>query len=381
MARILYGLCGVGRGHNSRSAVIINRLLESGHDVRIVTWGNGHELLPRHFRIETINGWNFSLNSNGLDYFRTAASNVLDFMGNSMKTVKKVADIVSDFKPQVGISDMEPYVSGVSNLRNIPVISLDHGHIISACKMEYPENWSAQYHLADTFCKTVAMNARHFFITSFYFPELRGNMKHKTTLVGPILRPEILCQRPKDNKHLVVYLSNTSSRDAILPVLQKLDMDVIAYGFPDSPSRKGNITFKAPGVREFVNDLAGCTAVIANAGYNLICEALYLQKPVYTIPINGQFEQMANAHYLQKMQYGIYDFQPTTERIGIFLDNLSVYKRNIAACKADFSANNSLQALLKDKIREVIRDSRIKSKYRRSVNFLPGIARSILNNG
>lgn len=381
MARILYGLCGVGRGHTSRGNVIINRLLDSGHEVRIVTWGNGHELLPRYFNIDTIDGWNFSLNSNGLDYFHTAVNGAAYFAGKSLKTWKKVCEIIDEFNPHVAISDFEPYVSAGCNIKNIPLISLDHSHIISACQIECPENWAAQYGINDRFCRMVAMNARHFFITSFYFPGLKESFKHKTTLTGPVLRPEILCREPDDRNHLLVYISNSCIRNDLLPILQNLDIEVIAYGFYDYAGRKGNITFKEPSFNEFIDDLAGSTAVIANAGYNLICESLYLGKPVYSIPINGQFEQMANAYYLQKNQYGIYDFHPDKQRLNTFINNILMYRRNIAVNQNSYNANNTLMIMLEDRITKLIKDNLIKNRYRRQTNWLPGIARSLLNDG
>jgi uncharacterized protein (TIGR00661 family) len=44
--------------------------------------------------------------------------------------------------------------------------------------------------------------------------------------------------------------------------------------------------------------------VIANSGFSLICEALYLGKPYLAIPVRHQFEQVLNAYYVDKMGYG-----------------------------------------------------------------------------
>ena len=39
--KILVGICGIGNGHCSRQSIIIDKLIERGHDVRILTYGKG----------------------------------------------------------------------------------------------------------------------------------------------------------------------------------------------------------------------------------------------------------------------------------------------------------------------------------------------------
>ena len=42
-------------------------------------------------------------------------------------------------------------------------------------------------------------------------------------------------------------------------------------------------------------DLLRCDGVITGGGFETVAEALYLNKPVFTIPIKGQYEQECNA--------------------------------------------------------------------------------------
>ena len=53
-----------------------------------------------------------------------------------------------------------------------------------------------------------------------------------------------------------------------------------------------------------LQDLVGANAVIANAGFSLVSEALHLGKPYLAIPVKRQFEQVLNAYYVDKMNYG-----------------------------------------------------------------------------
>jgi uncharacterized protein (TIGR00661 family) len=44
--------------------------------------------------------------------------------------------------------------------------------------------------------------------------------------------------------------------------------------------------------------------VIAGGGFTLMGEAVYLHKPMLSVPIRGQFEQVLNARMLAKAGYG-----------------------------------------------------------------------------
>jgi UDP-N-acetylglucosamine:LPS N-acetylglucosamine transferase len=45
--------------------------------------------------------------------------------------------------------------------------------------------------------------------------------------------------------------------------------------------------------------------VVANGGLSLIGEAVYLGKPVYSVPVKHQYEQMMNARYIEALGYGL----------------------------------------------------------------------------
>jgi uncharacterized protein (TIGR00661 family) len=82
---------------------------------------------------------------------------------------------------------------------------------------------------------------------------------------------------------------------------------------------------------QFLEDLIGAKAVIANAGFSLMTEALHLAKPYLAIPIEHQFEQIFNAYWLDKMGYGTYWEELNRERVESFLYNLPDYREQLNA--------------------------------------------------
>jgi uncharacterized protein (TIGR00661 family) len=56
-----------------------------------------------------------------------------------------------------------------------------------------------------------------------------------------------------------------------------------------------NLSFHRVNDRSFLEDMAACKGLICTAGFESVCEAMYLGKPVMMIPVAGQYEQACNA--------------------------------------------------------------------------------------
>jgi len=122
-------------------------------------------------------------------------------------------------------------------------------------------------------------------------------------------------------------------REAV-DILRSINYKFIFYGL-DKDDRKDNIIFKKASRKGFLNDLSGCSGVMANTGFSLISEALYLKKPYLAWPVQDQFEQSFNAYWIDKLGYGKYWHKFNKERIEAFLFNLPVYRKNLKKYKSE----------------------------------------------
>lgn len=106
------------------------------------------------------------------------------------------------------------------------------------------------------------------------------------------------------------------------------------YGFNKSEEH-GNVILKPFSEAGFIEDLASAKAVIANGGFSLISECVYLHKPVCSIPIQNQFEQFVNASYIEKLGYGRHfnEFHP--DSLKAFLYSLPDFEKNLKGYKQD----------------------------------------------
>jgi uncharacterized protein (TIGR00661 family) len=142
--------------------------------------------------------------------------------------------------------------------------------------------------------------ASEYLITAFFSARLRR--KH-AAVVPPILRKEVLTAGARAGGYALVYV--TSPSEELSGLLKRIRQSFVCYyGFGRAGRQDANLVFKKPSLTAFLEDLAECQAVIANSGFSLICEALYLGKPYLAIPVRHQFEQVLNAYYVDKMGYG-----------------------------------------------------------------------------
>jgi len=349
MARILYGVQGEGRGHSSRSRIIIEYLIARGHQVKILTSHKGYDYLSQHFPdVVRIMGLGFVFTGDRLDILKTLQKNLQDGSTEAGRTFKLLVRTLREYKPQVAITDFEPFVPYAKTLDNVPFVSIDHQHVLSQYRLEFPYAWRHDFRNARAVVDAMYQLADHYYVTSFFFPSVKERYRRRSTLVGPILRQEVLEQAAGDDGHIVVYATTSEARLAI-ELARRTGWRFLAYGF-DRDEEDGNITFKPPSTSGFLRDVAAARAVITNGGYTLMSEALYLGKPIYSIPIASQFEQMINGYYLEKLGYGLHDLAPTAERLEMFLDGLDYFRRSIARDAARFCSNPTFLPELEGRI-------------------------------
>ena len=324
MARILYGVNGEGSGHSTRSKEVIAHLLERGHQVHVVSFDRGLQNLSRDFEVTEIYGLRFAYLNNRVQYRGTIAKN-LATAPQARKSVSRLMQLVEDWKIELVVTDFEPLSCFVGHKKNLPVLSINNQHLLTNATVEYPRAYRKDAAAAKlvTRCMTPRANA-YIVISIFDAPVTKKN----TYIFPPILRREVIEARPSVGEDMLVYVTSPSGELAGL--LRNIRGRFVCYGF-QRDGQDGNLTFKKPSLDGFLADLVKCRAVIANAGFSLVSEALHLAKPYLAIPVQHQFEQALNAYYVDKMHYGAYWDEVNKERIESFLYNADDYRTTLAS--------------------------------------------------
>lgn len=321
--RILYGVVGEGMGHATRSRVVLEHLTKH-HDVHIVVSGRARDYLARRFE-NVHNIWGFTLNyeGNSVKKWQSLLHNLKGAITGWPQNVRKYFEIVDEFKPDAVISDFESFSYMFARNHFIPCISVDNMQIINRCKHE-PELLAGhedEFELTRSLVKSKLPGAYHYLITTFFHPPVR---KDRTTLVPSILRPEIISAKSEPGEHLLVYQTMTSNT-ALIEELRRSGIECRIYGFKRDITgdvREGNLVFKPFSEAGFIDDLRTARGVVGGGGYTLMSEAVYLKKPMLSVPIGGQFEQVLNALYLQKLNYGMHAKALDGQVLGEFLERV-----------------------------------------------------------
>jgi uncharacterized protein (TIGR00661 family) len=225
----------------------------------------------------------------------------------------------------VVITDFEPISCHVGHKLDLPIITIDNQHLLTDAEITYPREYRREAAATKLVTRLMTPRADAYLVISFFQARVK---KKKTFLFPPILRDEVLRATPTNEDFVLVYVTSVATE--LTDILKSVRQRFVCYGF-NREGKDGNLEFRKPGLDTFLQDLSACRAVIANAGFSLISEALYLRKPYLAWPVKRQFEQIFNAYYIGKTGYGAYWEDLNRERVESFLFNLDVYRANLAA--------------------------------------------------
>jgi uncharacterized protein (TIGR00661 family) len=323
MANILYGVNGEGAGHSTRANEVLSHLAASGHQVHVASFDRGLRNLQERFEVTEIYGFRLAYVNNRVRYKRTIARNLLS-APQAARSISRLKALVDEWKIDLVITDFEPLTCHVGHAKGLPVISIDNQHCLTNAVASYPKQYRHDAAAAKLVTRLMTPRADAYLVISFFTAPIR---KRNTFLFPPLLRREILSAKPTTGEHVVVYA--TSPAPALAKLLSSVRCRFVAYGF-GREGQEGNILYKKPSLEGFFADLVSARAVVANAGFSLVSEALHLGKPYLAVPVSHQFEQIFNAYWLEKSGYGAYWDELNKERVEAFLYNLPHYRESLA---------------------------------------------------
>jgi len=342
MARIVYGCCGEGQGHSSRTLTMTRALRRQGHEVLVLAARKAfqvlHPLLPD---VREIPGLLLVYRDNRVRFAATARAN-FPLLTRKRAIARDILRVLDDFQPDLAITDFDPFLPIAAKMAGLPFISLDHQHVIPHLKLRMPPALWAEFQLAKWVVNLTHRGERANLVTSFFHAERTPARLH---CLPPILREEVLRLQPENHGHVVVY-QTSSSFEALPALLKRLPFEFRIYAF-DREGKEGNLSFRPRATATFLEDVATADWVLSNGGYTLLSECLHLGKPVFSVPVDGQFEQWLNAHHLEKLGYGMTAATDTLNeaRLRAFAERKEDFRRRIT--RESFNGNEaSLRAIL-----------------------------------
>ena len=321
MARIIYAVAGEGYGHSSRAHLVGQRLLEAGHEVMFVASQKALQYLRPIYgrRVREIFGLSFSYRRGRIDPVRTFTRNLLQVARANSLNKRLFSRVYRSFGPDLVITDFEPFTGWWALRHRVPFISLDNEHLLTVCHLEHRLRHLLPRMTATAVTKSFGIGAAAYVVTNFFETPLKSD---RAFLAPPVVRPIVTTLTPSNAGHVLVYWTTGTEEGRLQSILRKFDGQTFhVYGF-DKSDTVGNCIFKRPSTEGFLADLATARGVVASAGLSLISECLYLRKKMLLLPLAGQYEQIVNAHYFEKLGLGIAARRLNEAVLGHFLERL-----------------------------------------------------------
>ena len=320
--RILYGLAGEGLGHATRSKVVISHLISRGHKVKIAASGRAFGVLEKSFPdVVQITGLELRYVDGAVNLGDSVIHNAQRLPEILTHAGAAFAEVDS-FDPMFVISDFDSFAYLYAKSRNLPILSIDNLQMITRCMHDPPmlRRYGCLDGMApaEAFVRSKLPGCDHYIVTTFFFLPVKAEDASTTTLVPPIVREEIVRAEPTDGDHVLVYQTAVGDSRLLNALSSFPKQKFVVYGLRRD-GIEGNCVLKNFSEAGFVKDLASARAVVANGGMSLLGEAIYLQKPVYSVPIREHFEQAMNAAYLTEMDYGMTSELFDADVLGRFL--------------------------------------------------------------
>ena len=315
--RILFLVQGEGRGHLTQALAFAQLVGTAGHEVVGALVGITSARAVPAFFSEAFTAPIIPLLSPGLVYhaqtnalrpFRTTLKALLD-VRTYFKSMRQVADTIEDLRPDVVVNFYE-LLGGLTYALYrpaVPMICVAHQYLAFHPCFPFPARSGLDQLLFKWNTWVTAVGAREILALSFD-PQPDGP-DSRLRVVPPLLRRELTERQPMAGRYVLAY---TTQPGLVTQIRQAHESR------PDVPLRCFHAGAKAPeeviddtltdyaidGPR-FLDAMAHCGAVATTAGFEAVCEALYLGKPVLMIPQPNHFEQACNALDGQRVGAGI----------------------------------------------------------------------------
>ena len=301
---------GEGRGHLTQALTVYDLLKARGYEVCCIVVGTGARRVPDFFKrrveapvVSLRSPFFISKGSRSLDMLSTLGANLLA-SGSFLRSVRSMRRLVRRHRPDLIVNFYEPLVA-----MSMPflfykgrLVSISHQNVYLHSGFAFPSEIGLKRHMLSLYTRFVSMSSDLVLAISMY--ELPARRPADPVTVPPLLRRELFEKAPVSGDFYLVYLVNSGYMDDISR-WHALHPGVRLHCFTDSEevrSAPGGIlrmddalSFHALDGAKFLDMMSRCRGLVTTAGFETVCEAVFMGKPVLMVPVEGHLEQYCNA--------------------------------------------------------------------------------------
>lgn len=320
-SKALFVIQGEGRGHMTQ-AISLRQLLEKNNFeiCGAIVGTSERRQIPAFFRerfsgipVERMKSPNFiTKNNRGINIAATMWHN-LKKIRTYFRSAKLIRQKVEEWNPDIIINFYEPiaglYAKTTRKNKRPPIVCIAHQYLGDHPEFKFPEGHFFDRVFLENYTRLTSSGASRILALSF---NQLSDADEILKVVPPLLRKEVKTLTPAKKGYYLCYLVNAGYRTDI-EKWHRANPGICLHVFTDMESEKEmielheNLFFHQLSDTKFLEYMAGCNGLISSAGFESVCEAFYLDKPVFMVPVEGHFEQLCNAYDAKAAGVGIFD--------------------------------------------------------------------------
>ena len=306
--RFLFVVQGEGRGHMTQAIALSEMLRRNNHEVvKALVGSSGMRKIPAFFSeqicvpIQTYASPNF-LKTKDNKRFRIFNSIVYNLKRKNRKayfdSIRLINKSIDEIKPDIVVNFYELLV-GLAYRRykiQTPMICVAHQFVFEHSEYKFTHQLNPTQRMLRIYTSLCSLNARKRVALSFV--PMAGDTGKRLVVAPPLLRREIVDLPVSAQPYWLGYILNHGFSEEII-TWHSQHPEMVIHVFWDHPDAletyqpHPNLSFHQLNDKLFIDMMAHCSAFFGTAGFESICESLFLNKPTMIVPAHA--EQQLNA--------------------------------------------------------------------------------------
>lgn len=330
--KILFIVQGEGRGHLTQAITMEELLHRNGHEVVEVLVGKSNSrCLPGFFNrsiqapVKRFLSPNFlpTPSNKRASLSRSIAYNVAR-LPVYLRSMHYIHRRIEESGAELVINFYE-LLTGLTYLLfrpSVPQISIGHQYLFLHRDFEFPDKNRFSLWLLRFFTHLTCIGAREKLALSFR--EMEDDEKDHIRVVPPLLRSDVLSCEGTNGDYIHGYMVNSGFGENIRR-WHSLHSETPLHFFWDKQDEEevfrvdDTLSFHQLDDVKFLRYMAGCKAYATTAGFESVCEAMYLGKPLLMVP--AHIEQECNACDAARSRAGVISEEFDLERLLAFSED------------------------------------------------------------
>lgn len=330
--KYLFIVQGEGRGHLTQAIALEEILLRNGHEVVEMLVGKSSvRTLPGFFNrnvrasVKRFISPNFlpTAQNKRVKLSRSVVYNLMR-IPVYLKSILYIRRRIRETEADVVINFYE-LLTGLAYIffhPSVPCICIGHQYLFLHSQFEFPSKNAGSIFMLRFFTRLTALGSRKKLALSFH--PMENDKESKIIVVPPLLRAEVYSLQPRTGDYFHGYIVNAGFAESVIDYHFRHPKRSLHFFWDKTDAGEeqkvsDHLTFHQIDDVKFLRFMAGCRAYASTAGFESICEAMYLGKPVLMVP--AHIEQDCNAYDAVKSGAGISAKDFDLDRLESFADD------------------------------------------------------------